>query len=401
VTGPAPAPAVAITGVGVVSPLGDRLEEVVEALCAGRTAAFSPLPEAAGGAAAVPDFDAARYLTTRGLRLYGRPIRLALSAARLALTDAGLSPGPVPPEELGTVVACTFGHLETLLEYDRSVATQGPLRGNPALMPLALPSSPGALVALSFGAKAFSMALSGATAGLDALGLGARMLGAGRARATLVVGAFGLSPELSLAAARAGWLAPDGRPLAFDRRRSGVALGEGAVALVLEPLDQVQDRGGAPRALLAGAASAFAAGPPDRAGALASACRSALRQAGPGPAVGLACAGAAGSVELDRDEAEALRTALGEDAPRTPVAAPKACLGESFDAGGLFQCLPALGAFRSGRLPPIPGLAEPEVAGLGYLRAAGQARVDRALVTAAAPDGACSAAVLGRVPDAG
>ncbi len=398
-TADGPLPVVAVTGVGVISPLGDRLDQVIEALRAGRTA-FAPLAELAGArAAAVPDFDASRYATIRGLRLYSRPIRMGIAAGQLALTDAGLAPGAIPAEELGTVTACTLGHLETLLEYDRSVATQGPLRGNPALMPLGLPSSPGAAVALSFGAKAFSMALAGASAGLDALGLGARMVAAGRARACLVVASFGLSPELSLAAARVGWLAPDGRALPFDRRRTGAVLGEGAVALVLERLEDARGRGAVPRAAVAGAAAAFAPEAADCAAALTRACGAALDQAGPGPTVGLVSAGACGSVEGDRAEARALVAALGLAAARTPVTAVKACLGESFDAGGLFQCLPALDALRTSRLPPVAGLEEPEVPGLDYLRAASEAPVARALVTTTSPDGACSATVLARLDE--
>jgi len=399
VTSPGQAPLVAVTGLGVISPLGDQLDPVLAALRAGK-GALSPLPGLGGAAAAaVPDFDASRYATIRGLRLYGRPIRMAISAAQLALTDAGLSPGKVPAEELGTVTACSLGHVETLLEYDRSVATQGPLRGNPALMPLGLPSSPGAAVALSFGAKAFSMALAGAGAGLDALGLGARMVSAGRAKACLVVASFGLSPELSLAASRAGWLAPDGRALPFDRRRSGAALGEGAVALVLERLADARARGQAGRAAVAGLAAAFAPDPSVRDAAVARACQGALLQAGPGPAVGLVSAGASGAVELDRAEARGLLAALGAAAPRTPVTAVKACLGEPLDAGGLFQCLPALDALRSGRLPPVAGLAEPEVPGLGYLLADGRGEVRRALVTTTTLDGACAAAVLERIDE--
>jgi len=390
-------PAAAVTGVGVISPLGDRPGAVAEALWAGRTA-FAPLPDAPGAAAAIPDFDATRYATIRGLRLYSRPTRMAISAVQLALTDAGLTGGAVPGEGLGTVTACTLGHIETLLEYDRSVATQGPMRGNPALMPLSLPSSPGAAVALSFGAKAFSMALAGATAGLDALGLGARMLAAGRARVCVVVGSFGLSPELALAASRAGWLAPAGDPRPFDRRRDGTALGEGAVAFVLERPADARARGAGLRAAMAGQASAFAPDAPATAAALERACAAALGEAG-APELGLVSAGASGSVEGDRAEAAALRAALGRSAGDVPVTAPRSCLGDSFDAGGLFQCLVALDAIRSARIPPIRGLEQPEPEGLRLVREPLEVRVAHALVTTTAPDGCCSAAVLSRIDE--
>lgn len=395
---PAPAstpPRVAVTGVGVISPLGDRLDAVAEALRAGRSA-FAPLAGAPGFAAALPDFDATRYATIRGLRLYSRPTRMAISAVQLALTDAGLAPGAVPPEELGTLTVCTLGHIETLLEYDRSVATQGPLRGNPALMPLSLPSSPGAAVALSFGAKAFSMALAGTGAALEALGLGARLLASGRARACVVTASFGLSPELSLAAARAGRLAPDGEVRPFDRRRTGTALGEGAVALVLERTDEARRRGATLRAGVAGQGSAFAPEPASAAQALERACGAALAQAG-SPALGLVSAGATGSVAGDRAEAAALQAALGHSAGQIPVTAAASCLGDCVDAGGLFQCLVAIDAMRSARVPPIRGLDQPEPEGLQLVRAPLERPVESALVTTLSPDGSCAAAVLSRI----
>ena len=137
-----PAPAVAITGVGILTPLGDALDPLETALREGRVAVEAAADLDGAPAARIADFDATRYANVRGLRLYNRPTRLGICTSRLALAQAGLESG-LAPEDLGVVVASTFGHLETLLEYDRSVVSAGIARTNPALMPLAIPSAPG------------------------------------------------------------------------------------------------------------------------------------------------------------------------------------------------------------------------------------------------------------------
>jgi 3-oxoacyl-[acyl-carrier-protein] synthase II len=388
---------VAVSGVASLTPLGDRLEVVLDALQQGRSALV--LRPDLGGASAslLSDFDATRYATVRGLRLYSRPTRMAIAAGNVALLDAGLDPAAVAGEGLGTVTASTLGHLETLFEYDRSVVASGPLRGNPALMPLALPSSPGAAVALSFVAKAFSLSLSnGATSSLEAVGLGARLVAEGRARTCLVVASSGLCPELQVAAWRAGLLAPDGLARPFDRRRTGSTLGEGAAAVVLERVEDVEARGGRPRGLVLAQSSTFAGEPSRLAGALARACRSALAGSGPGPGdVALVSSGAGGSLTEDRAEAEALVSVLGDAAGRTPVTAIAGHLGNTGDAGGLLQILVALAAMSTGRAPGIAGLEQPEVSGLGYLMATGTVARGRALVTGTSTAGGCAALVLG------
>ncbi len=196
------------------------------------------------------DFEATRYANVRGMRIYNRSTRLGICAARLALVDAGLENSGFPGEQLGVVMASTFGHFDTLIEYDRGLYTQGPTRTNPALMPLAIPSAPGAMIALSFGAKACSITLADGGAGaLDALGLAARLTRAGRVGACIVVAALGLFDELVLSAARAGQLAPPEAFRVFDQRSGGTAFGEAGVAVIVETMEHARARGATPKGL--------------------------------------------------------------------------------------------------------------------------------------------------------
>jgi len=391
-------PPVAVTGASVLTPLGDSPSTLFAALLARRTAVV-PLADLGGAAgAAIADFEATRYANVRGLRLYNQPTRLAICAAKLALADSGVEAAGLPKEQVGVILASTFGHLETLIEYDRSLVTVGPQRTNPALMPLAIPSAPGAAIALAFGAKAFSVTLSdGGASSLDALGLGAALVGGGRAKACVVVGAFSACRDLVLAAGRAGLLAQASDYRVFDRRRSGLAFCEAAAAVVLERPEDARARGGRPRALLGGQASTFASDPGRLAPSLGRACEKALRAAGVTPAeVDLVCSGASGSRPGDAAEAHAIADVLGGAAARVPVSAPKANLGDSWDASGLVQAVSAISAMESGKAPPIVGLEDAEVPGPNYLLEEASLAVHHALVTSISHDGACSALVLSR-----
>ncbi|MGD0674830.1 MAG: beta-ketoacyl synthase N-terminal-like domain-containing protein [Polyangiaceae bacterium] len=387
---------IVMSGVGLITPLGDTLAAVGEALHAGRRAVAAAVDLGGAGEARIGDFDAARYATIRGMRMYNRTTRLGICAAKLALVDAAIEPVSCPAEQLGVLTASTFGHLDTLIEYDRSLVTAGLQRTNPALMPLAIPSAPGAMIALSFGAKAFSMTVSqGAASSLDAIGLAWRLLESGRARACVVVGAFAICTELSLAASRAGMFAAAEAFRVFDRRSCGTAFGEGAAAVVLERLDDCRSRGAAPKATLRGYGSAFAPRPRMVSAALERAGRTALGSAQLASAdIRLVSSGASGLPDGDRAEATALVNLLGETAHRTPIVAPKASLGESVDAGGLIQALAALFALRTGVVPPIPELDEPDVPGLRYARTGMSIDDGHALVTSTSSTGACSALVL-------
>jgi 3-oxoacyl-[acyl-carrier-protein] synthase II len=395
-----PDDAVAITGVGLLVPFADDLPAFARGLAAGASG-LAPLAEPVPHVSSrFADFDATRYANVRGMRIYNRTTRLAICATRLALADAGLQGRAVAPERLGLIMASTYGHLDTLVEYDRSLVENGPSRTNPALMPLALPSAPGALVALAFGAKACSLTLAeGAAGGLDALGLGARLLRQGRASACVVTSAFAPFDELVLSLARAGELA-DTLPAVFDRGARGCALGEAAVALVLERAGDARDNARPPLALLTGQASTFAPRPERADDALARAGHQALVRAAVRPGeLALASSGANGSPARDAVHARALLALLGD--ADVPVAAVKSVTGETMDTSGLLAVASAIAVLQGSPAPAVRGLENPARPELHYLRQAQPVSGAHVLVTATAATGACSAAVLSRNLDAG
>jgi len=390
--------AAAITGVGILTPLGDSMASVMEALCAGRSSVApvqTPTPVAES---LIVDFEATRYANVRGMRIYNRTTRLGICATRLAMVDAGLEDTGFAGEQLGVVMASTFGHFDTLIEYDRGLYTQGPARTNPALMPLAIPSAPGAVIALSFGAKACSITLADGGAGaLDALGLAARLTRADRVGACIVVAALGLFDELILSAARAGQLAPPDAFRVFDQRSGGTAFGEAGVALIVETMAHARARGATPKGFVAGQSSTFAVGPERLEESLTRACSEALRKASLEPhSLGLLSSGANGSPAVDRAEARALLSVLGKSSGQPGVTAIKAALGDTLDASGLIQTVVAMSALTGTPAPPIAWLGKAAFPGLRYLTEPSPIEKGHALITGTSQTGACSALVISR-----
>jgi 3-oxoacyl-(acyl-carrier-protein) synthase len=368
----------------------------MEALSSGRCSVRTLAGPAPVAGSPFTEFEATRYANVRGMRIYNRATRLGISATRLALQDAGLENTGFPAERLGVVMAGTYAHLDTLIEYDRSLVTEGPSRTNPALMPLAIPSAPGAVIALSFGAKACSITLADeGTGGLDALGLGARLVRSGRVGACVVVSALAFFDEMILSAARAGALTTTEDFRVFDRRSRGTALGEAGAALVLESADAARARGAKTKGSLLTQASTFCRTGEGLPEALGRAAVKALASSETEVArLRLCSSGANGTTRVDEAEARALLRILGATAKETPVAAIKANLGDTLDAAGLLQTIVAMAALTGSPAPAIAGLGEAMVPGLGYLTTPTRIAPGRALVTATSRTGACSALVL-------
>jgi 3-oxoacyl-[acyl-carrier-protein] synthase II len=347
-----------ITGTAVLSPLADSPSALLQALLDGKEA-LTTLDETPVATARIADFDVGRYANARGMRVYNRATRVGIAVAQLALRDAGVA---VVPEDLGVVAGWGFAHLDTLMEYDRGLVIDGVQRTNPALMPLALPSAPGAVTALALGAKAFSVTLSdGALSSLDGIGLGARLIAQGRAQVCVVLSSLAHSEALLVSGWRAGVLAPVAGVRVFDRASAGSGLGEGAAAIVLESEAHARARGANFRGRVLAQASRF-----DSA-ALLRASHWAFGNVGlRAHDLALVSAGAAGVPSADAAEARALVDVL--DGAPVPVMAVKSSLGDLGEAGGLVQTVIALQVLRAGQAPPILRFEQPAVPGLHYTR---------------------------------
>ncbi|MGW4809638.1 beta-ketoacyl-[acyl-carrier-protein] synthase family protein [Kitasatospora sp. NPDC004272] len=347
--------AVAVTGVGAVTPLGVGAAVLTARLRAGESG-LGP------GEGRCTEFDEGEHLGRRERRRTARFAQFALVAAEEALRQAGWSAGlPYPAEEIGCVIGTGLGGVP-----EAGAAASG----SPLTVPLMMPNSAAVAVSTRHGLRGESFAVSGAcAAGAQAIGHGLRAVRSGAARAMVVGGAeAALLPLVRDSFAAAGALSPTGRCLPFDEERDGFVMGEGAGVLVLERVEDALARGAGILGLVLGYGASsdahhLTAPAPD--GAMAAlAVRRALADAGTDPA-GLHYVNAHGTGTRLNDEAElrSLRLALGaERAAAVPLSSTKAATGHLFGAGGAVEAIVTLDAVRTGWAPPTLGLSRPDPA---------------------------------------
>lgn len=400
---------VAITGMGVLSPLGHDAATLHQALVEGRS-----------GLRPIEGFDASRLPTTRAgeltegpeihlgdrnLRPIDRTGRLAAAASTLALEASGLNP---ETQDTGLALGTMFGSLRTISEFDRRALTAGPNYTKPFDFANSVINAAAGQAAIWHGLRGVNATVAGGTtAALSALAHGADLIRLGRSPALLAGGAEELCFETCWGLARAGRLfasngaGPGAVSTPLHARRGGFALGEGGALLVLESEETASRRSAKVLGRLVGTGSSFdptrGRDPVAGVGAVRRAVEAALAEAGLGPDdLDLLSISASGSQGPDALEASGIAAALGPRAAQLPVIAVKAALGESLGAAGALQTVVALESMRTGVAPGIVGLDEvdPELslACAGPENRTGTFR--RALITAVAWDGPAWALIV-------
>jgi 3-oxoacyl-[acyl-carrier-protein] synthase II len=366
-----------VTGIGLVTPVGENLGEVFEALCHGPSGLRQP-PEghvAAGSlevAGVGPDIDPASVVPATEARVLDRYIVMAIRAADTAIADAGLKVGEdVDPYRVACVVSGTGG-LATLEAQVVTRTQRGRLGVSPYLLPGMLPNMGTARIAIKHGLRGYSSSIGTAcAAGAQSIAEAVRILRADEA--DVVVCGCSEAPLFPTLAdtfgnARAlarGWTAdPTAASRPFDRRRNGLVLAEGAGVFVMERAEFADARGAAGYADVVGwGATTDAHHPttprPDGSGA-AECMRRALRDAGlSGDEIGYLNAHGTSTKLGDLAESLAVRAVFGTS---PPVSSNKGTTGHMLGASGVVEAAASIVALRRGVLPPTHNLDEPDPA---------------------------------------
>ncbi len=369
---------VAITGIGLVTPLGTGTRQSWEALLAGRSGTapitrFDASPFPTRVAAEVRDLDPERFVPKGRVRHMDRYSVLALAAARLALEDAGIPGlGELDRDRVAVVMGVGLGGLETLENMHTTLETRGPRFITPYLIPMMIPNMAAGWIAMVTGARGPGITVSTACAsGAHAIGEGLRLLRDGRADMVIAGGSeaavtpLGMGGFCAMRALSTRETDPEKASCPFDSRRDGFVLGEGAGVLVLERREDALERGARVHALLAGYGSTADAHDltrpdPEGMGAL-RAMRLALEDAGMGPGdVDYVNAHATSTPLGDRVEAMAIRALLGERTDRVPVSSTKGATGHLLGAAGAVEAAFTALGFREGAVPHTLNLEEPD-----------------------------------------
>jgi len=364
----------AVTGVGLVSPVGTDPAEVFDATCTGRSglvrpAAEHPLHGLMDVAAFSPAIDPVSVLPATEARFVDRSIVMALRAAEDALADAGIEVGrDVDPHRIAVVVS-GVGGLALFEEQANLQASRGRLGVSPYLLPGVLPNMGAARIAIKFGIRGFTSSVGTAcAAGAQSVGEALRILRADEADVVLAgcseaplfptfVAAFGNARALAH-----GWAEPADASRPFDRRRNGLALGEGAGVLVLERAEHARARGARRYADVLGWGAtndAYHPTTPRPDGTAAAECmRRALRDAEVS-ATDIGYINAHGTSTKAGDAAELLALGQVYDGGTPPVSSTKGVTGHLLGASGVIEAAICLLALQRGLLPPTHNLEDP------------------------------------------
>ena len=375
---------VVVTGMGMLSALGNDVASSWDGLVAGRSGirrieAFDPSRLSSQIAAEVRDFDASGVLDRKDVRRTDRYIQFGLVAARQALDQAGF-PGRMAgdlAERTGVILGSGLGGVNTLFDNVLLMAERGPDRISPFFIPMGIANVAAGQVAIQFGPLGPNFAtVSACATGGHAIGEAwetirrrdADVMIAGGVEAAIHEASIGGFCSMKALSTRNDDPAAASRP--FDSGRDGFVIGEGAGALILEALEHAEARGAIPLAELVGYgatadASHITLPAPGGIGAVRAA-RRALEKAGLAPTdIDHLNAHATSTPEGDRAELEAIRTIFGDHAPRVAVTANKSMVGHTLGAAGAIEAIATILAIRTGIVPPTINLEVPDPAADG------------------------------------
>jgi nodulation protein E len=364
---------VAITGLGVVSPLGSSVPDLAAALRAGRSA-IGPLTNIPVDklitrvGAEIRGFDPEVYFTDGKLPLLDRCTQFALVAARDAIAASGLAfrDGPGFREGLGSrtavIIGSGVGGQTTLDENYRRVYHEGAKRLHPFVIPKLMISAPAAHITMEHGITGPSFTVASACASANhAMGIAFHMVRSGAVEAAVTGGteaAFTFGTMKGWEALRV--MAPDTcQP--FAKGRKGMVLGEGAAVLMLENWERAAARGAEILAEIIGFGMSSDAGDivtPAVSGAV-QAMKACLADAKLAPdSVDYVNAHGTGTMANDVTETRALHEVFGDHARRLPVSSTKSMHGHALGAAGALEMAATLAALRQGFLPPTANYTE-------------------------------------------
>jgi 3-oxoacyl-(acyl-carrier-protein) synthase len=367
---------VAVTGAGVISPLGATLPEFHAALAAGRSGIRRLPPDTAQGSGvqvgATVAWNAAPHFKEAEAANLDRATQFALAAAAQALAASGLDLAAQDRGRIGVSWGTGMGGAQTQEGSFKQVYGAGEWRLRPLTVVMGMSNAAGSNIAVRHGLRGpFANYSTACSSSAMALGEAMRAIAAGRADAMIAGGSEALLTPGVLAAWQAlRTLAPADAadPAAsckpFDKRRAGLVLGEGAAAIVLEEESRARARGARIYGVLAGYGNSCDAAHmsrPDRDGQT-RAMREALAEAGLAPQdVGYINAHGTATSVGDVVEAEAINEVFGAAAREARVSSTKSLHGHLLGGSGALEFAAALLAFE-GVLPPTAFLEQPDPA---------------------------------------
>ncbi len=368
---------VVITGMGVVSPIGNGLEEFWQSLMAGRSGVGPITRFDSSGidtkfAAEVKNFDAEQYMDKKDARRADRFVRFAAAATRQALEQADLTAEKTDPDRFGVIIGSGIGGIETWEGQYETLRTKGPQRVSPFFIPMMISDMASGQISMMFGAKGPNYCtVSACSSAGHAIGESMRIIQRGEADAIITGGTEASITILSFA----GFCAmkamstrnddPDHASRPFDVDRDGFVMGEGAGILIIEELEHARRRGATILAEIVGyGATADAhhmtAPAPEGEGA-ARAMKHCLADARLTPSdVDYINAHGTSTPLNDKYETMAMKSTFGETIRTIPISSTKSMMGHLLGASGGVELIVCVQTIQHGMIAPTINYASPD-----------------------------------------
>ncbi len=368
---------VVITGLGVVSPVGNDVETFWENIKNGKSGVgkitkFDATDFPVQIAAEVKGFDPLKYFDKREARRLDPFIQFAVAAAQEAVKNAGLEEGSVDKERVGVLIGSGIGGIHTIEEQHEILLKKGPRRVSPYCVPMEIINMASGVVSMKFGFKGPNISVVTACAtGTHAIGEAFRTIAYGDADVMVAGGAESCITPLAVAgfaAARALSTRNDeperaSRP--FEKNRDGFVMGEGAGIVVLEEYEHAKRRGAPILAEVVGYGTSgdayhMTAPAPEGEGA-ARAMRNALKDAGISPEeVDYINAHGTSTKFNDLYETMAIKSVFKEHAYNVKISSIKSMIGHLLGAAGGVEVISSVLTLKTGVIPPTINYEEPD-----------------------------------------
>lgn len=368
---------VVVTGLGLVTSLGNDLASSWEGLCQGKSGvgeitAYDTSQYRVHFGAQVKTFDPALYMERKEVRRNDPYEQLAIATAKQALAHAKLEIGADNAEDIGVYVGSGIGGLVTLHDQFKVLHEKGPDRISPFFINMMIVDGAPGIISIITGAKGPNWAaVSACATSGNTIGEAWETIRRGDAKAMIAGGAEKAITPIAMAAFDNMHALsrrnddPQGASRPFDATRNGFVMGEGAGMLILEDLEFALERGAPILAELIGYAStgdAYHETSPAPGGAgLVRAMRRALQKAHIQPEeVDYINAHGTSTEPNDANETKAIKTCFGEHAYRLAISSTKSMVGHTLGAAGAVEAVISIQSILTGIIPPTINLHNPD-----------------------------------------
>lgn len=359
---------VVITGMGVVSPVGNDVESMWNNIVEGNSG-IAPITKVdasefnANVAGELKDFEPGNYFDKKEAKRMDPFTQYALAASLMAVKDAGLDINEEIAHRTGVWIGSGIGGMTTYDEQFRKYMDKGARRVSPFFVPMLIPDMAAGQVSIATGAKGInSCTVTACASGANSIGDAFKVIQRGDADYMIAGGAEAPLTPMSFAGfssmkALSPVEDPNKASRPFDKERSGFVMGEGSGILVMETLESAKKRGAKIYAEIVGYGSTgdahhITAPAPNGEGAT-RAMNQALEDAGLTPdAVDYVNAHGTGTALNDKFETEAVKNVFGDHAYKLAMSSTKSMTGHLLGAAGAVEAVISIKSILNNILPP-------------------------------------------------